>query len=492
MVLYDRLAKMELLRSARLTAMIAATMIASLIVPAISDFNIAEVAAADEDIVDVGYLDFEVQNWNPLCVEMPEDYIVCYLMYSSLFTYDEDWNGPVNDLATGYYLDVHPDGSMTTYISITENAFFRNAADPTDTSQQLTADDVVYTFNTIKANAGKAWDWCLEECFNFTAVTPFEVSIDTPYAKATLIDDLSGIPIVCADFWSAMPNPVAAIQPGDNMGTSAFYYDSMLIDSWYLFKTAPDYHGATDYPTERTVDFDGIMYHVYTETSAVTAALEDGTIDTITLEGNLPAFGTLVETENIKKFAVQEPGICDIAINAIPLSFRDDHYGIGNVHLLDPYVRQAIMMTLNKTYINEEIMDGLSTSAVSVVQPGYWQADIDETETLYDPVAAKALLEAHGYDDIDSDGLLEATDAAYIMVERSVRPGGRQRRALSHKMPGARHRPQPLEDRGALGELGRRGGDRVRFIPGIRVHHGERRLVPGGLRHMGLALGLGP
>jgi len=400
--------------SRALALAVVAVMLASVVPTYVFNAPIVENAAAADNIVNIGYLNFEVQNWNPLCIEMVEDYVACYLMYSALFTYDEDWNGPVNDLATGYYFDVHPDGSMTTYINITENAYFRNAANPTDMSQQLTAADVVYTFNTIKDNVGKTWDWYLEECFNFTAVTDHQFSVDTPYAKATLIDDLSGIPIVCADVWSAMPNPVAAIQPGDNMGTSAFYYDSMAKDSWYLFRTAPNYHGATDW--DRTVDIDGLMYVVYTEATAVALALESGSVDTITLAGDLSTFSTISGTGNIKKFAVQEPGICDIAIDAIPLPFRTSSYATGNVHLLDPYVRQAIMMTLNKDYINNNILMGLSTPAVSVVQPGYWQADIDETETLYDPVGARDLLEAHGYEDIDSDGLLEATDSAYIMV----------------------------------------------------------------------------
>ena len=410
--------------SRALAIAVVAVMLASVVPTYVFNAPVVGNAAAAENIVNIGYLNFDIQNWNPLCIEMVEDYVLTYLMYSALFTYDEDWGGPVNDLATGYYFDVHPDGSMTTYINITENAFFRNADNPTDVSQQLTADDVVYTFETIMDNVGKTWDWYLEECSNFTAVTDFQFSVDTHYAKATVIDDISGIPIVCADYWSTLSNPVGVLKPEENFGTSAFYFDSYQANGWYLFKTAPNYHGATDW--DQTVDFDGIMYTVYTEAAAVTMALEGGALDAITLQGDLPAFGTISATGNIKKFAVQEPGICDIAINAIPLSFRTTGggaaYGTGNVHLLDPYVRQAIMMTLNKTYINEEIMEGLSTPAVSVVQPGYWQADIDETQTLYDPAAARALLEAHGYEDIDDDDLLEATDDAYIMTEHLFDP----------------------------------------------------------------------
>ena len=72
---------------------------------------VVNASAATTNDVQLGWLNFEVQNWNPLCIEMVEDYVVCYLLYSGLFTYDENWGGPVNDLATGYYQVINGDGS---------------------------------------------------------------------------------------------------------------------------------------------------------------------------------------------------------------------------------------------------------------------------------------------------------------------------------------------------------------------------------------------
>ncbi|MCU0859134.1 MAG: hypothetical protein MUE55_00900 [Thermoplasmata archaeon] len=128
---------------------------------------VEEVKAQDEAIVNVGWLNGEVQNWNPLKIEMIEDYVVCYLMYSSLWYYDEDWGGPVGDLALTWNQTIHADDSMTTIVNITENAFFRNADDPTSEADNLIASDVVYTFELIMDNPGFTFDWYLS---NITSV----------------------------------------------------------------------------------------------------------------------------------------------------------------------------------------------------------------------------------------------------------------------------------------------------------------------------------
>ncbi len=162
---------------------------------------VVNASAATTDDVQLGWLNFEVQNWNPLCIEMVEDYVVCYLLYSGLFTYDENWGGPVNDLATGYYQVINGDGSMDTFVNITENAFFRNAANPNDKSYNLKASDVVWTYETVQANPGKTFDWYLLDCTEFEATEEYQVRIHTEFVKATLIDDVGSIPILSEDYW---------------------------------------------------------------------------------------------------------------------------------------------------------------------------------------------------------------------------------------------------------------------------------------------------
>ena len=369
------------------------------------------VSAADEGYVGVGWLS-EIVNWNPLAIEMVEDYVACYLVYSALFTYDQNWNGPVYDLATGYYQRVNPTtGVMTTTINITDTAYFRNAANIDDTSHPLTADDVVFSFQTMKDNTGATFDWYLEEVSNITKVNNYAFSMDTPYAKATLIDDIASMPIVPKYLWETYPNALASMNPGELVGSGPFVFESYLKGSWYKYMTAPNYHGTSDYGAERTVKIDGILYTVYTSTQGLTQDINSGVQDFAVLTGDMRSFLEALgagASVNVYKAAVQEPGICDIAINAIPASFVKKPYGSHHAALNDPNVRKAIMMTLNKDYIVNVTLEGYGKIGSSVVQPGFWQADI-QNQLPYDPVAAEAWLNSHGWNvDSDGDGYWEA------------------------------------------------------------------------------------
>jgi ABC-type transport system substrate-binding protein len=389
-------------------------------IPMVADESPVEtVSAAENDgYVRIGWLS-TVVNWNPLAIEMVEDYVVCYLIHSSLWTYDQDWNGPVNDLATGYSFDVHPNGSMTTTINITDTAYFRNAANIDDKSHPLTADDVAFSLNLMKANEGGAFDWYLQEVSDIQVVSEYTISLWTPYQKATLIDDLTLLPIVPRYVWEGIKNPLANMNPEELVGSGPFVYETMLKDSWYRFKRAPtdSYHGAADYPGVRDVDegINGILYTVYSDMPGLATAMNAGVEDTVVVTGSVPTFvdsiGGSSASVNIIKAAVQENGITDIAFNAIPEIFRTQTYCTGNPLLLDPIVRKAIMMTLDKDFINETLLKGLGTLGDSVVDPGFWHKDIDN-ELPFDPAAASAMLDTNGWNMGPNDYYV-ATDQAY-------------------------------------------------------------------------------
>ncbi|MGQ9587592.1 MAG: ABC transporter substrate-binding protein [Thermoplasmata archaeon] len=375
-----------------------------------------ENVAAQANIVKVGWLS-EIVVWNPLNIEMVEDYVACYLVYSCLVTYDENWEGPVGDLALSWNQTVHPDGTMTTYFNLTHNAYFRNKANPSDTSYRLTSRDVVWTYELIMNTTGGSWDFYLRNVTAITAVDPFTVRIDTDYTKATLIDDLTGIPILPCDIFSKnkqfMRDPIKySMDPTENIGSGPFYFDSWLRGSWYQFRTAPNYHGTADYPALKTVDIDGVLYTVFSDTSGMVLAMNNLNQDCIVLTGDVNLFKNQLGGPGVYKVAVPEPGICDIAINGIPEDFTTNQWGFGDEFLRDYWVRKAIMMTLDKDYIRESLMFNYSIIADSVVQPGYWHYT-PQNQVSFDPAGAKALLEAHGYADIDGDGYLEATADAY-------------------------------------------------------------------------------
>lgn len=392
-------------------------------------------AAADDLYVRVGFQQ-DFSNWNPLGIEMVSDYVSCYLIYSVLFQFDEDWDGIVGDLATGWYQVEHPAGNMTTYVNITENAYFRNAADPASTEHQLTAFDIEFTYDLIMNNPGGTWDYYLYDVTGVNVTNPsdpFHLAIDTSYTKATLIEDLVWIPILPMYQWELIAESqlLKSMTPDELIGSGPFYFDTMLQNSWYQFTTAPNYHGAADYGEARDIDFDGVIYSVYTEPSGMVVAMNDAAVDTAVFTGNANNFHDEVGVNSaypITKSVCQEMGIIDIAINAIPMEFRTTTYGNGNPLLLDPAVRLAIAMTLNKTYLANDLMMGYPVVGDSVIDLGYWHLDVVDGYE-FDPAAAKDILLDAGYVD-SGDGILEATATALPVVNGWADEGDRLEFAL--------------------------------------------------------------
>ncbi len=405
------------LRATRLFAVLLVLVLGFSILPgAMFGKPVAQNAAAAPNIVEVGWMS-EIVGWNPLTMEMTEDYVACFLMYSSLFTYDQDWEGPVNDLALSWNWTQHLDGSMTTIINITQNAYFhgKNAtgkADPRDTSHPLTARDVAYTIRLIQNVTGGTFSTYMEGIDSVKALDSWTLRIDCSVAKATLIDDLADVPILPMYVWedSRTPqgkNPKAGLNPDDNIGSGPFVFDSYMRASWWTFRTVPSqyYHAAQDYG--RVVKIDGVRYNYISDSQALALAMNQGTLDVAMVSGDVNVYRNVLGGPGTKvhliKQAVKEMGITDIAINAIPENiggtpgqFRTHNYAKGNPVLQDYYVRKAIMMTLNKDYIVNNILYGLATKACSVVPPGNWQANI-QNQVPFDPAAAKQLLLDHGY-----------------------------------------------------------------------------------------------
>jgi len=402
-----------------LMALLVASVIPSVLAEdqARAEAAVASSAAATEVKIAWPMMDFVF--WNPMNIQMVEDWVSCFMIYSGLFTYGQDLEGPINDLATGWTQVVNGDGTMTTTITITSHAYWRNWEDPTSTTNPVTAYDVEYTFERIMANPGGTWDTYLNDVTDISVVDDTHLTITTSFAKATLVDDISGIPIIPQYVWQDIADNkfLSAIAPEDTVGCGAFYFHSMSTSSWWRFMKAPNYFGEIEYG--RDIDYESVLFTMYSLASNGVIAMNSGLEDCLVLSGEANLYlnelgqGSSVP---ITKYAVNEPGIYDIAINAIPIVNRTATYGQGNPLLLDPIVRQAIYMTENKVAIDDNLLFGLPTVADSVLHPSYWKKTI-ENQLPYDPLAAKDLLLANGYEDSDADGYLEATTDAYPVVQ---------------------------------------------------------------------------
>ena len=388
-----------------------------------SDDPIVKNASAQEGgMVKVGWIG-EFMNWNPLTVEMVSDWVAYNLIYSTFFQYDEDWDEIHNHLATGYYQVEWPEGNMSTYVNITDTAYFRNAADPEDTSHPLTAEDVKFTFDLIQANPGNAWDYYLYNVSGTYVINDYQVKIDTEYPKATLIDDLVWVPILPKYQWETITGGaiLGHMNPDELIGSGAFYYHDGAKNDWHDFFKAPNYHATADYGEDRDIDYEGIEFQIYTSIDGLVFGINSGELDVIDATGaQQAAWDSIGEGASVPvtKQITQELGVYDIAINAIPLELREaiGYAESGNKILLDRTVRQAIGMTLNKDALEHQYFNDMADQADTVLNPGFWHANLSNP-LEYDPAAAKDLLIAAGYEDTDGDDYLEVTEDSLAYTE---------------------------------------------------------------------------
>jgi ABC-type transport system substrate-binding protein len=380
---------------------------------------VAEDAAAAELLVRCGWLS-DILVWNPMNLEMVEDWVACFLMYSPLFTYDNDWNMLEGDLARDWEYEIQDNGTpgdssddyLIADVWITENAYWRNLDDLEDTTHKVTGEDVKFTFDMIVEEDAGAWPLYLKG-INETTVDPadeYHVTFRTDYLKATIFDDMSGIPIVPKYIWETYTtNPCTkTMKPDQLVGCGPFVFDSMLSGSWWKFVKAPNYHQTTDFGEAADIDYDGILFTMHGSAIELAMAINAGNEDAVVMTGEPNLYlNTLGDgaVSPVTKAAVQENGITDVALNAIPFVNRTSTYGDGFELLVDPIVREAILMCMDKNHITQETMMGLATEANSVIQPCYWHLD-PTPDIPYDPAAAKQLLLDNGYIEND-DGWME-------------------------------------------------------------------------------------
>ncbi len=417
-------------RTKALAALMVAVLSLSALPSIVSDGDaVPSVSAADDLNVEVGWMS-EIVNWNPMYIAMVEDWVSTFLMYSALWQYDEDWDEPVPDLALSHNYTYHPDGSMTMWLNLSHDAYFRNVATGTDsTDMPLTAYDVSYTFWVACSKQSTAWEYYMKD-YTPTVINDYTLRLDIPFIKATAIDDITGIPIVPDGFynWSGIALQ-DSMDPEDCLGSGPFTFDGYLEGWWYRFRAAPNYHGAVDFPDDRTLTIDTITYRVVSEASSLASDMNSGDLDVAVMSGEPDIYLTTLAPDGTNKMVretVQELGICDIAINAVPLEFRMDptgegsDYCDGNLHLLDPAVREALVMTLNKAYIEWAIMKNLSTMADSVIPPGFWHQDVDDL--AYDPTGARQVLLDAGYIDDGGTFLIAGPDSYFMKHNFSLDP----------------------------------------------------------------------
>jgi peptide/nickel transport system substrate-binding protein len=371
----------------------------ALFAPAARD-GVANAAAQDEITMTVGTLQ-DPGTLNPFSMTLSMSYTISFLMYDTL-------NSVEPDLSSGSQLAAsweHDDTGMVWTYYLVQDAYWHD-------DEQVTAEDVAFTFNLILDNRDTCALW-IDYLSNVTlveAVDEYTVRITTEVPKATMLS--INIPILPEHIWSLIPVDKldtvdywnALYFPNGPVGSGPFILDEYVKDDFIRMLTNTNYH-------IDVADFDILLYKVYTDDTSMINALNSGEL-TVATGVPTDAWDATLAGTDIDGQAVKALSLFELGVNCMPEDLRENfNQASDNLEMNNPAVRQAIAMCVNKNYIVTTILSGLAEEGSSLIPTAtdQWHYDVPAEEVWeYDLDAANLLLDSAGYTaDEDGDGIRE-------------------------------------------------------------------------------------
>ena len=277
------------------------------------------------------------------------------------------------DLATDY--SVSEDG-LTWTVTIRDDVFFTDG-------ERLTADDVAFTYNTVKESSSVS---------DFTMLD---------YAEAA--DDRTAVFHMNRPF-SIWPYTMAVtgIVP-EHAYDSATYGASPIGSGRYILKqwdrgqqvileANPDYYGGEPLMKKVTI--------LFMEEDAAFLAAQAGQVD-------LAYTSATYSDQQIEGYALASYATVDnrgFNLPAVPEQTDAQGRTVGNDLTADVRVRRAINMGIDRQEMIDHVLNGYGSPAYSVCDQMPWYSEASEVE--YDPEGAAALLDEAGWKTGD-DGVRE-------------------------------------------------------------------------------------
>ncbi|MFF8608055.1 ABC transporter substrate-binding protein [Streptomyces sp. NPDC015346] len=260
--------------------------------------------------------------------------------------------------------------------------------------KQATAEDAAWTFNKMMTdeNAATANGSFTSNFKKVTAPDPrtLVIELKKPQATMTALD----VPIVPKHVWEK----VGDFSKFNNdkqfpiVGNGPFIVTDFKVDQYIKLKPNKNFwRGAPK--------FDELVFKYYKDGDAAVAALRKGEVSFVP---NLtPAQAASLKTaKNIK--VNDAPGRRFFALATNPGARAKDGKAFGNGHkaLLDPAVRKALFLAVDRTTIVEKVFQGHAVEGEGYIPPRFgayfWKPGAGQ-KLGYDPAKAAQLLDQAGY-----------------------------------------------------------------------------------------------
>lgn len=274
------------------------------------------------------------------------------------------------DLATD--MQVSDDG-LTWTVVIRDDVRFTDG-------EALTAEDVAFTYNTVKENSSVNDFTMLKEAKAIDDTT-IEFQMERPYSIWPYTMAIVGI----------VPEHVYGPGYGENpIGSGRYIMKQWDKGQQIIFEANPDYYGEAPKMKQVTV--------VFMDEDAAYAAVMAGQVD---LAYTAASYSDQT-IDGYQLLAYESVDNRGFNLPAVPASTDADGNTIGNDFTNDINVRRAINIGIDRQEMIKNVLNGYGTEAYSVCDKMPWYND--EAKVSCDREGAKALLDEAGWT-VGADGI---------------------------------------------------------------------------------------
>ncbi len=318
---------------------------------------------ANTGVLTIG-LEADVDNFDPFTNQQnPFVRFINFNCYETLFHYDENMQ-LVYDLATSY-----EKVDDTTYtFKLRENVTFHNG-------EAFTADDVIYTINTIKDEATGAWrNSQYTNVAEMKAIDSHNLEIKLSAPQAGFIDNLAYTAIVSKSTTSASLTTTP-------VGTGAFKFVSWTPNDSIKFAKYENYWEADK------VELKELVFKIIPDATVAVTNLKSGTVQ----------FLGSIDIESANTVAADDSLVL-IESKSASTVYEVEIGRHNNPALADENVVKAMFLALDKETVAKQVFGGKASASKSPfpsVAKYYTEADTDG----YDIEKAKQLLSTTAYKD---------------------------------------------------------------------------------------------
>ncbi len=345
-------------------------------------------APEDEKVVFTVGLSNEPDSLNPFLGIEAESYEMWALTYDYMITYSSEDMSPQPGLAESW--ETSEDGLTWTF-DIRDDVTWSDG-------EQLTADDIAFTYNRILDGGPESATWGSYLASVDTITAPDQTTVVLELSEPNAVLPLLPMPILPEHVWSEVSEQEVksyANEPPDVVGSGPFrIVEGAAGGSTFRFEANPDYwQGAPK--------IDEVVFRVFKAEDPAIQALKKGEIDFVEgISGN--QVQALEGEEGITAIMGDSPGFDEIAFNVGSVDLEtEEPIGDPNPAVLDPDFRYALGFAIDREAIRERVYQGAGITGSTIIPPAYdlyhW-APPEDVAFTFDPERAGELLDEAGYE----------------------------------------------------------------------------------------------